>query len=464
MNGRTYWKAHPLIFILMGSLFFASAVVRAQAISAAEEDEEKLSSLLDSRGAKVSQSVLPPAEQANQSFELLNSLVEQALRSNPSIWEARKKWAASTKRPSQVASLPDPEVSFGSMSSGNPLPYSTIGGGPLSWASFMFKQKIPWPGKLNLKGDIAETEAAQKAQLYQAVTLEITRRLKTAYFELSYIHQAISILNRYRDLLQKLSRIAEAKYTVGEGLQADVLRSQVEISLIMERLELLGQQRESAQARINTLLNRSPDVVLPQPVQVENTAVELPFSLEKLYLMAREQNPEIEAERLEIQKASLQLDLAKKEFFPDLSISTSYLLRGGPFDNMYEYRLGLEIPLYFWRKERFRVEENVEELERSKHGYQSKLQQVTFSIKDAYIGARTAQRLIRLYRQGIIPQATASLDSALSAYGVGSLDFLALIDNSLTVLNYELQYEEETRDYFQNLVRLEELLGFVFVK
>ncbi|MDA2926294.1 TolC family protein [Acidobacteria bacterium AH-259-G07] len=131
---------------------------------------------------------------------------------------------------------------------------------------------------------------------------------------------------------------------------------------------------------------------------------------------------------------------------------------------MYEYRLGLKIPLYFWRKERLGVEENVEELARSSYSYQSKLQQVTFSIKDAYIGARTAQRLIQLYRQGIIPQAIASLDSALSAYEVGSVDFLALIDNALTVLNYELQYHEETRDYFQNLARLEELLGFVFLK
>ena len=414
MNKRTGRKAHLWVLILTGSFFGTSLALGAQD--------------------------LPPAEQPEQSFEFLNNLVEEALRSNPFIQAAQKKWAASTKRPSQVASLPNPEVSFGSMSSGNLLPYSTIGSGPLSWASFMFKQKIPWPGKLSLKGDIAKTEAAQKGQVYQAVTLQSTRQWKTAYIELTYFDQATGILNRYRDLLQRLCRIDEAKYTVGEGLQADVLRSQVEISLIVERLELLGRQRERAQARINTLLNRSPDLVLPQLVPVEDTSVELPFSLERLYLTAREQNPEIEAERLEIQKASLQLDLSKKKFFPDLNLSTTYMLRGGPFDNMYEYRLGLEIPLYFWRKERFGVEEKVEEVERSKHSYQSKLQQVTFHIKDAYIGARSAQSLIRLYRQGIIPQATASLDSALSAYEVGNIDFLNLIDNAPHVLNSELRY------------------------
>lgn len=445
----------------MGTFFWTSLGLYAQAILS-EEDDPKPLSLLDTSVVGTSQDSTRSAEQA--SFEFLNSLVEEALRLNPSIHSARKKWAASTKRPPQVASLPNPEVSLGSMSTGNPLPYSTIGNGPLSWASFMFMQKIPWPGKLNLKRDIAETEAAQHAQLYQAVTLNTVRQLKTAYFDVGYIDQATTILNRHLDLLQKLSKIAEAKYTVGVSLQADVLRSQVEISLILERIELLNQQRESAQARINTLLNRSPDIALPWVALAEDTSVDLPFSLEKLYLIAREQNPEIETERLEIQKASLQVDLAKKRFFPDLNISTSYILRGGPFDNMYEYRVGVEIPLYFWKKERYGVEENVEEVERSKYDYQSKLQEITFKIKDAYIQARTAQSLIRLYRQGIIPQATASLDSALSAYEVGSIDFLALIDNALTVLNYELQYEEETRDYFQNLVRVEELLGFLFVK
>ena len=459
MNSTT--RTDLWAFILMGTFFWISLDLHAQKIPGEESDPEPLS-FLDASVVATSQDSTRSREPA--SFEVLNSLVEEALRLNPSIHSARRKWAASTQRPRQVASLPNPEVSFSSMSSGNLLPYSTIGNGPLSWASFMFMQKIPWPGKLNLKRDIAETEAAQHAQLYQAVTLNTVSQLKTAYFDVGYVDQATTILNRHLDLLQKFSQIAEAKYTVGGSLQADVLRSQVEISLILERLELLNQQRETAQARISTLLNRSPDADLPQLARAQDTSVELPFSLERLYLMAREQNPEIETERLEIQKASLQVDLAKKRFFPDLNLSTSYMLRGGSFDNMYEYRVGVEIPLYFWKKERLGVEENVEEVERSRYDYQSKLQEITFKIKDAYIQARSAQTLIRLYRQGIIPQAAASLDSALSAYEVGSMDFLALIDNALTVLDYELQYEEETRDYFQNLIRLEELLGFVFVK
>ena len=141
-----------------------------------------------------------------------------------------------------------------------------------------------------------------------------------------------------------------------------------------------------------------------------------------------------------------------------------YLLRGGPFDNMYEYRLGLEVPLYFWRKERLGVEEKVEDLERARHGYRRRLQDITFRIKDSYVGARTSRRLIELYRQGIVPQAAAELDSALSAYEVGTVDFLTLVENALTILNYELRYHEEIRDYYQKLASLEEVLGLVLVR
>lgn len=398
-------------------------------------------------------------------FQPLNSLVEEALRVNPSIQAARQEWQAAIKRPSQDSSLPNPELTFGSMSTGNLLPYSTIGGGPLSWASFMFSQKIPWPGKLELKGEVARTEAEQASLRYRAVTLDVIQNLKEAYFELNYVTQSKAILKRYLALLNKFSRIAETRYSVGEGIQADVLRSQVEVSLLHERLEVIEAQSERAQARINRLVNRSPDDSLPTTPPVPDRAIkELPFSLERLYLMARKQNPEIDVRRLEIQKASLKVDLSRKNMWPDFNLSTAYMMRTGGFDNMYEYQAGLEIPLYFWRKERLGIEENVEVLEKARHDYRNRLQDVTFQIKDSYISARTSYRLTQLYKEGVIPQATASLDSALSAYEVGTLDFLDVVENALTILNYELQYQEEIKGYFQNLARLEGLLDVVLVR
>lgn len=462
-RGRKAWKGLLLtIFVFAGASRFPEMVL-AQDLFFPGETERPADTSPHGSPVARGEVAVQRAGDPDEALGILDELVRQALRSNPSIQAARTRWMASTKRPSQVSTLPNPEIGFSSMSSGNALPYSTLGMGPIDWASFMFTQKIPWPGKLSLDGEVAQTEAGRQARNYEAVTLEVVREVKEAFFQLHYLDQAREVLSRYRDLLERFSRIAEARYGVGEGLMQDVLRAQVEVSLILERLEVLDGQRESAEARINSLLDRSPDVPIPLIPTFTEIAVELPFSLERLYLMAREQNPEITAERLEIQKASLQLDRAKRDFYPDFMVSAGYFVRAGDFNNMYEYRVGIEIPLFWRKRELPGVEERVEALQSSRHEYHRKLQEVTYTIKDAYINARTAQRLMELYRAGIIPQATAALDSALSAYQVGRVDFLSLITNALTILNYELQYAEELRDYHRNLVKLEQQLGMNLV-
>jgi outer membrane protein, heavy metal efflux system len=226
----------------------------------------------------------------------------------------------------------------------------------------------------------------------------------------------------------------------------------------VERLEVLAGQRERVKARMNSLLNRPPDSPLREIPTFMEVTIEVPFSLERLYLTARERNPEIDADRLEIQKASLERERAGKDFLPDFTVSAGYFQRGG-FGSMYEYTVGVEIPLYWRRKESRAVEERVEAREAARHEYHRRLQEITFTIKDAYIGARTSRRLLELYRTGIIPQATAALDSSLSSYQVGAADFLTLTNNALTILTYELQYAAELRDYHENLVTLERQLG-----
>ena len=414
-------------------------------------------------GARHSDPALDAKDSSHPAFMLLDELVRDALHSNPSIRAARSRWAASTKRPSQVSTLPNPEVGFSSMTSGNALPYSTLGMGPVDWASFMFTQKIPWPGKLALEGEMAETESARQARDYQAVTLEIIREVKEAFFQIHTLDRSREILLKYRDLLDRFARISESRYGVGEGLMQDPLRAQVEISLILERLELLDVERESLEARLNALLNRPMDAPVGSLPAIDDSTIELPFSLDKLYLLARERNPAIAAGRLDIQQASLRLERSRKDFLPDFTVSAGYFLRGGEFRNMYEYRVGIELPLYWRRKERMAVEESVENLQGSRHEYERKLQDVAYRIKDSYIAARTSQRLLELYRGGVIPQATAALDSSISSYHVGSLDFLTLSTNALTILNYELQVQKELGDYYRSLVRLEQQLGMNLV-
>jgi outer membrane protein, heavy metal efflux system len=414
-------------------------------------------------GAAASEPVAIPQEGSR--FPALDQMVQEALRANPSILAARKRWEATTSRPDRLSALPNPELSVGSMTGGNPLPFSTIGMEPLDWTSFMFSQSIPWPGKRGLRKEVAQTEAELAAFAYRAQTLDVVRELKEAYFQLAFLDRSLSILGDYRRLLQNFTEVAETRYSVGQGLQQDVLKSHLEVSLVIERLDLLAAERDQLAANINVLMNRSPEDTLPPGRGPEEDPVlELPFPLERLYEMAREENPDLQAERLEIQRSSLELELARKEARPDFTASFGYYLRGGPFNNMYEYRVGIQIPLFFNRKERLEIEENRARLEASRYGYQSAFQDVAFRVKESWINIQTAVRLLSLYRQGIIPQARATLDSSLAAYQVGNVDYLTLINNTLTTLSYELQYQQQQRDYLQSLARLERLTGTVLVR
>jgi outer membrane protein, heavy metal efflux system len=419
---------------------------------------------LTSAASSLEAQPLRPA-QPEVRFPELDEMVGEALRSNPSILAARKRWEAATSRPDRLAALPNPELSVGSMTGGNPLPFSTIGMEPLDWTSFMFSQSIPWPGKRGLRKEVAQTEAEQAAQAYRAETLEVVRDLKEAYFELAFVNTSRAVLRDYRQLLLNFSEVTEARYAVGQGIQQDVLKSQLEVSLVIERLDLLEAQGERLAARINTLMNRPPDLPLAtRPGRPEEQLVELPFPLEVLYDMARDENPDLQGQKLDIQRSSLELELARIAARPDLTASFGYYLRGGPFNNMYEYRLGIEIPLFFNRKERLEIEENRARLEASRNAYRTAAQDINLQVKEVWVNLRTSARLLSLYSQGIIPQSRASLDSSLSAYQVGTVDFLTLIDNVLTTLNYEIQYQQERRNYLQSLARLERLTGTMLVR
>jgi outer membrane protein TolC len=168
---------------------------------------------------------------------------------------------AQRRRVPQAKTLPDPTAGVSWM--GNIRPFSVQTGDPSSYRGVEAMQMLPYPGKLKLRGEIASKEADAGSSDLEAVRRRVTADVKTAYFEYWFYDKALKTTLKDKDLLTKLSQIAEARYRVGKGIQQDVLRSQVEISLLLQRLTVLQQQRNTSQARLNTLLARSPEAPLP---------------------------------------------------------------------------------------------------------------------------------------------------------------------------------------------------------
>ncbi|UCF38304.1 MAG: TolC family protein [Acidobacteriota bacterium] len=392
-----------------------------------------------------------------EGLRVLGGWVREALRNNPGVLASRQEWETATLKPPQESALPNPEVALGSMS--GPLPFTMIGEEPLAWASVMVSQTLPWPGKRSLRGESATAEADRMSRMSEARSLQVAREVKSAALELLYIGQAERTLGNYQELLKQMSEIAAARYGVGKGEQQDVLRSQVEISLVVEQLERLRRDRTVVSARIKSLLNRDSDTELePLPAIEITTLQKLPLASE-LYRSASGANPELDARRVAIRKAEIDFQLAKKAHLPDFKIGFSYLLRGEPYSNMYEYQVGVEIPLFRSKKEDLGVQERFGDLRAAKLAVEEQQRELAFQIQDACERSSSALRLLELYRTGILPQSRASLDSALVSYQTGRIEFESLVSSALTLLTYELKVWEENRNALQAVVDLEALVS-----
>jgi outer membrane protein TolC len=245
----------------------------------------------------------------------LEDVTREALTHNPEILAAQKRYEAARQRPTQASSLPDPMLSVGYNSTGNPLPGSGIGTDPVANAGFSVTQPLFWPGKRKLRGEIAEREADAGLEEYRAVELGVTSRVKQAYYRLRNAYASTEILGRNRDLLSKFLRITEARYSVGKAAQQDIFKAQTQLSIIETRIERLQQEINSRKAEINSLLNRPPNAPLAEPVDVEPRP--LIASLDDLMAQVRRNAPDIRREQRMVERTELALNLARKDYYPD---------------------------------------------------------------------------------------------------------------------------------------------------
>ncbi|MCZ6685267.1 MAG: TolC family protein [Candidatus Dadabacteria bacterium] len=392
----------------------------------------------------------------------LDLLVEEAMNNNPEIKASKARWEAFSMRPSQEGSLPNPiiggrikNVSFSEI---------TLGEDPRSDIQAFVAQEIPFPGKLSSKEKIAQKESESQRWLSDAISRKIIADLKETYFDWFFINKSIEITNRNKELLQKFTKIAEVKYEVGMGIQQDVLKAQVEVSGFIERLELLAKRKEIVETKIKRILNRPLDSPLGEPEEI--TKSELTTTLAEITDATSEHAPLLKSSSEIVDSREESLKLAKKQYLPDFILGATYFNRdwgNGDLDDIWQVSLGLRVPLYYWRKEKFGVREASLDVSQARENYESTKNNLLFQVKDNYITATTAEKLVELYQTGIIPQSTLSLESAISGYQVGNIDFLTLLNNLITLFNFELEYYQQITEYQKALARIEEIAAIELI-
>ncbi len=182
----------------------------------------------------------------------------------------------------------------------------------------------------------------------------------------------------------------------------------------------------------------------------------VPAKLEELYAAARENSPMLRRDEKMIQRAEVAVNMARKEYYPDVTINGGYYNMGG-MAPMYMFRADFKIPLYYFRKQRAAVTEQSQTLVQSRKTYEATNQGLHFRIQDDYLMSQTSEQLVRLYGQTVIPQASLALESSLSSYETGSVDFLTVFMNYITIVEYEMNYYEELQNFYLALARLEEM-------
>ncbi len=397
----------------------------------------------------------PAAEQPAAQVETvsLGELVREAVAKNPAIQSAERKAEALGRRVPQVKTLPDPVVSVGW--AGNPAPFSVQNGDPSSYRGLSAMQAIPL-GKLGLRGKVAAREGEAASWESEIIRRRVVAQVKTAYYEYFYLHTALGITRKNHALLEKLARIAEVRYQVGKGIQADVLRAHVELSRLRQRMTVLEQQQSTARARLNTLLFRDPEAALGPPAAVE--AASLSQTLEQLYELAGANDAELQRQQKLVEREQVTVALARKDYVPDLSVGWMYQQRPGMPD-MNGATFSLNIPIFFKTKQRERVKEARLELKSTERALDDRKTTLAFEVKEQYLTARAAEELMRLYSQGVVPQSSLALESSMASYETGTADFLTVITNFITVLDYETEYYREVANQRIALAKLEPLVG-----
>jgi outer membrane protein, heavy metal efflux system len=390
-------------------------------------------------------------------FVSLDSLLQQMLVSNPELQAARLRWEAMQKRPGQESALPDPTIRLGWAGAGAPYPGAGLGTEPTANLGVEVSQMFPFPGKRGLKGGIAYQEARAESFMFRETELSLVSRLKYAFYELQYLYDALDVLTRNRNLLGQLSKVAENRYSVGEATQQDLIKSQIEISLLETRTVDLERRKQSAIAEINSLLNREIGAGLERPEPVSATIPPLP-SFDALERRAMESSPQLRAQRANVDRRQLGVDLSRREYYPDFEVMGGYFNMGSMKD-MYEFRVQLNVPIFFARKQRLGVEEATVRLLEARRTYRSNEETLNYQLKDQHLAAESARKLMDLYSKLILPQASLALESSLNSYTTGKIDFLSVLSNFSAILENEMKYYETRAQLLKAISSLSQLTG-----
>jgi outer membrane protein TolC len=397
----------------------------------------------------------PAMAEHNAAPTSLRELMQEAERKNPQIAASFHAWQASRNVPKQVSALPETQLSVQQFSVGSPRPFAGYSNSDFAYIGFGASQDIPYPGKRQLRANVAEHEADSMEAQTDSVRRTVVGNLKMVYFRLAYIQQTLGVLQKSDELLNQVQEATEARYRVGQGNQQDVLKAQLQHTKILQEIAHHHQEEGLLEAQIKQVLGRpqeSSDIVAETL-----TFRTLPYTAAELLQRAREQNPDVHSKQASVQQQETQVELAHKNFRPDFNVQYNYEHTGSQTRDYYMATFGIRLPNR--GRQKAALAEAEQNQERARQELDAESQRVLSEVQQQYVRAATSEERLKIYSDGLVPQSEATFQSALSAYQSNRQDFESLLSGFLDVLNLDLEYRSELVEHESALAELERLTG-----
>lgn len=399
-----------------------------------------------------------PGPQHAQVVTPLADLLQEAEKNNPQIEAARLGWQGAKQVPTQVSTLPDPQFTLQHLSVGSPRPFAGYTNSDFAYIGLGVTQDIPYPGKLKLRGEIAKREADVSQQQVETVRRAVLAEVKAAYFQLAYLSKTLAILETDGELFKQVEQAADARYRSGKGTQQDVLQAQLQKTKLVREIAMHHLDVGKLEARLKQLLSRPQDSPDIEPADLTETPL-LQNYLELLEA-AKAQNPELATSQKMIDKQSLQVDLARKDFYPDFNVQYMWQ-RTDPtqFRAYYMLSFGVRVPIYRSRKQKPELAQAQSEELRARSELEAQSQQIASELRAQYVVAQQTTELLKIHREGLAPQARSAFQSGLAAYQSNKQEFQPILASFLDVLHLDEDYWQNLAEYETAVARLEQITG-----
>ena len=323
-------------------------------------------------------------------------------------------------------------------------------------------QKLPFPGKRRLRSEVAEEQARSDGYIYRDKTNEVRAKVVIDYWNLSLAYTNFDLTQKNKQFWEQVVQVAETRYGVGQGQQADVLQAQVELGNYLDRLLQWTQKQDSIRADLNALRSKPPQTPLTRPQPLHSRPFRL--KLEELLDQAKAR-PQLQALKAIIAKQEKAVNLAKKEYFPDAKVTLGYAFRetlagiNQKQADMFSSTVMFNLPIWYGSKIQPRIREEQAKQSAAREAHQSAWNQLAAMIRDRYAKLQRLTNQVVLLDQGIIPQARQAAAATLSSYQVGTLSFAQLYQSQIAVFSAEMQLQEYLKDFEENWAELEWLVG-----